>query len=223
MPSRAAVAPKHPALLRASRLPHARSRSLPVPHAFAGLLPDGLTRGTTTLVGGLGSTSLALALVAQASEEGAWTVAVGLPSLGPLAALEAGVALDRLVLVPHPGEAWATVLASCIEAFDVVLVQPPSRARTADVRRLEARNREGGSVLVALRRWPGSHDLRVHGTSAAWSGTEDGHGHLRARRLELEVDGRRVQRPMGASLWLPDRDGEVRVAQTREQRAAVVG
>lgn len=214
----------HPAVVRASRLPGAAVRSLPVSPAFAALVPDGLIRGTTSLVGGTAATSLALGLVARASEENAWTVAVGIPSLAPLAALELGVSLDRLVLVPRPGDAWAAVLAACIEAFDVVLVQPPSSARTSDVRRLEARTRESGSVLVALRRWPGSHDLRIAGTAVRWIGAQDGHGHLRSRRVDVAVDGRRVARPRHVSLWLPDASGTVRAAtHGSEREQAVVG
>ena len=72
------------------------------------LLPGGgLRRGATVSVtaaaGVGGATSLALALVAEASRAGSWVAAVGLPSLGLVAADELGVALERLVLVAAPG------------------------------------------------------------------------------------------------------------------------
>ena len=53
----------------------------------------------------VGSTSLALQLVAAASAAGSWVAAVGVPALGAVAAAEAGVVLERLALVPRPGRA----------------------------------------------------------------------------------------------------------------------
>src|SRR4051794_7397459 len=85
----------------------AQQQRLPVLPAFEGLLPGaGLRRGSTVSVSAApgvgGATSLALSLLAEASRTGSWTVAVGLPSLGLVAADEAGVALERLVLVAAP-------------------------------------------------------------------------------------------------------------------------
>ncbi|MGH9177562.1 MAG: hypothetical protein ACRD0N_03275, partial [Acidimicrobiales bacterium] len=63
----------------------AGERLLPVHPALAGLLPGGgLRRGSTVAVAG--STSLALALVAGPSGAGSWCAAVGVPSLGLVAA-----------------------------------------------------------------------------------------------------------------------------------------
>src|SRR5690606_14054535 len=86
----------------------ARDRRLPVLPAFEGLLPGaGLRRGATVAVGArpgvTGATSLALALAAGASQAGSWVAAVGLGSLGLVAAAELGVSLERLVLVADPG------------------------------------------------------------------------------------------------------------------------
>jgi tetratricopeptide (TPR) repeat protein len=101
---------------------------LPVPRALEPLLPDaGLRRGRTVAVDG--SLALALALVAGASAAGSWVVAVGLPDLGVVAAAEAGIALERLALVPRVGaKAWGTVVAALLEAIDVVLVRLISSA-----------------------------------------------------------------------------------------------
>ena len=101
-----------------------------------------------------GTTSLALALAAGASQAGSWVAAVGLGSLGLVAAAELGVALDRLVLVDDPGRdraGWASVVAALVDGFDVVLVAAGSAgSRPADARRLVARVRERGAVLVAV-------------------------------------------------------------------------
>jgi len=116
---------------------------------------------------------------------------VGLPSLGVVAAAEAGLVLERLALVPHPGEPaqWGTIVAALLDSLDVVLVRPPPRVRIADSRRLLARARERGSVLVALGKWDGA-DVRLSVASQSWEGVGDGHGHLRSRTLDVTATGR---------------------------------
>src|ERR1700753_3404528 len=82
----------------------ADTRILEVHGTLGTLLEGGVRRGSTLVVGSpTGGVSLALALVAAASGEGAWAAAVGLPSLGLRAAAELGVGLERLALVPAPG------------------------------------------------------------------------------------------------------------------------
>src|SRR3954466_12656202 len=78
----------------------AHEQVLPVLPALASLFPGGaLRRGSLVAVdGGPAVTSLALALLAEASAAGSWAAAVGLPSLGLAAAAELGVSLGRLVL-----------------------------------------------------------------------------------------------------------------------------
>jgi hypothetical protein len=213
----------------------ARTRRLPVLPALAPLLPGGgLQRGTTVAVGtqdGLpGATSLALALAAGASQAGSWVAAVGLGALGLVAATELGVALDRLVLVADPGrqrDGWASVVAALVDGFDVVLVagQPEGRGRDqgqrrgrgtglrpADARRLVARARERGAVLMAVGGdLPGERSpVRLTVVAAAWTGLGEGWGHLAGRRMTVETGGRgEAARPRRAELWLPDADGAV--------------
>jgi hypothetical protein len=177
---------------------------LPVPAAFRPLLPgSGLRRGSTVAVSRSGS--LALALVAGASAAGSWVAAVGLPDLGVVAAAESGIALERLALVPHPGSrAWATVVAALLDAIDVVLVRPPTGLRTADARRLSARARERGAVLVPLGAWPEPADLRLSVAASQWQGLGQGHGRLESRWVEVVVGGRgAAARERRARLWLP--------------------
>lgn len=197
-----------PSLERASDLAPNR---LPVLPALEEILPfQGLRPGTTVGITGVGATSLALALVARASEE-SWTAAVGLQSLGLRATSELGIDLDRFVVVPDPKENWTTILAALVDAFDVVLAHPP--AQTSRPHRLNARVREQDAVLVALGHWPES-DLTLHGTSATWHGIGRGHGYLRTRTLSVVVTGRgAAARPRHATLLLPDADGNVSLAQ----------
>lgn len=191
---------------------------LPVAPALAPLLPQaGLRRGSTVGVraapGAAGATSLALGLVASASAAGCWVAAVGLPSLGLVAADELGLALERLVLVAAPErDAWGGVAAALVDGFDVLLVQPGrGGVRPADARRLVARVRERGTVLLALGAgWPEAPDVVLEVTRARWEGIEAGHGHLRARRVRVRREGRgAAARPLTLDLWLPGADGLV--------------
>ncbi len=178
-----------------------------------GTVLDGIRRGSTLLVDmALGGVSLALALVAATAREGAWTAAVGLPWLGLAAAGELGVSLDRFALVPDPGDRWPGVASALLDGMDMVLLGPPGRVRPADARRLTARARESGTVLVVLdlgrRCWPEAPDLRLSVARATWEGLGVGHGHLRSRRVEVVVTGRRAaSRERRATLWLPDPAG----------------
>lgn len=185
----------------------AGDRLLPVLDDLAPLFPgQGLRRGTTVAVGGRAASSLALATLAGPSRAGAWCAVVGLPSLGLVAAAEAGIALDRLVLVagPEAGE-WATITAALLDALDVVLTRPPVRVRTADARRLAARARERGSVLVTTGGWDGP-DVRLTGEAGEWQGLGEGHGHLVCRRVEVVGGGRgAAARERRARVWLPPR------------------
>ena len=191
----------------------ADERLLPVVPALRPLLPGrGLRRGTTVAVSR--SAALALALVAGASAAGSWVAAVGLPDLGIVAAAETGVALERLALVPAPGaRAWPTVVAALLDAVDVVLVRSPARLPAAQARRLAARARERGAVLVPLGAWSEPADLRLAVTASAWQGLGQGHGALRARQVEVAVTGRgHASRERRALLWLPGSDGAIAAA-----------
>ncbi|MGQ0434769.1 MAG: hypothetical protein ACT452_20460 [Microthrixaceae bacterium] len=197
-----------------------REQRLPVLPALEALLPGaGLRRGATVSVGAVagvgGATSLALALVAQASIAGSWVAAVGVPSLGLVAADELGVALERLVLVAAPErDAWGGVAAALVDGFDVVVLQAGrGGVRPTDARRLVARARERGAVLVQLGPgWPDGADLALQVTAAHWEGLGDGHGHLQARKVRVSRGGRgEAAQPRHLDLWLPGASGEVEV------------
>jgi hypothetical protein len=178
-------------------------RLLPVVPGLAALLPEpGLRRGTTATVAG--STSLLLSLLAAPSRDGGWCAVVGFGALGVLAAAEAGVVLERTVLVPDPGPRWPTVVAALVDAMDVVAVRPP-RPAGADGRRLVARARERGSVLLGTGAWDGA-DLRLSVEQMRWEGLGRGHGRLRRYRALVRVEGRgAASRPRHA--WLTGASG----------------
>jgi hypothetical protein len=193
----------------------AREQLLAVLPPLAGLFPEGgLRRGSTVVVNpgrrvGDGATSLAFALLVAASQAGSWCAAVGLSELGPVAAAGLGVCLERLALVPDPGDQWPVVTAALLDAVDLVLVRPPWRPRLIDVRRLGARARERGGVLLPFSgSWPEGADLRLAVAASAWQGLGEGHGHLHARAMEVTASGRGAAvRERRVGLWLPGPDG----------------
>lgn len=205
-----------------------RERRLEVPAALATLLPQGgPRRGTTVGIAAgpvPGESTLALALVSTTSCSGRWVAVVGVPAMAPVAAAQLGVALEHLVAVPRPDQQWAVVTAALLESMDVVVVHPPGWVRPGDARRLTARARERGTVLVVLGGgWPEGTDLRLTVTRAVWVGLEEGHGHLRTRLAEVVVTGRRTPTAgEGRWLWLPGGDGGVALPSA-EEVAALTG
>lgn len=161
---------------------------IPLPGSLARLLPHGsLQRGAAYTVEN--STSLIMALLGAATADGAWCAVVGLPDFGAEAAVGFGIDLDRLVLVPSPGEQWLAVAAALVDVLPLVVVRPERAVGDAEVARLGARLRQTGCTLLVAGGWSQSEaSLRVAGSS--WDGVADGHGALSGRDLEVEVRGR---------------------------------
>ena len=66
-------------------------------------------------------------------------------------------------------------------------------------------------MLVIAGDWDGAH-RRLTVTSQEWAGIGSGHGRLRARRVQVVVDGRGAAgHPRARWLWLPGPDGSVAV------------
>lgn len=188
-------------------VPDDRARMLPVHPALTGLFPwGGLRRGTTVSV--RGSTSLLFALLAPPTGTGSWAALVGLPDLGLRAAAELGVAVDRLALVRHPGRNLPAVVAALLDGMDLVAVDP-ARLGDSHLRRLSARARHRGAVLVSVGAWPGA-DLELTPARVRWAGIGDGHGFLEAREAVLSARGRGAAvRPVRAEVLLPAENGTV--------------
>jgi hypothetical protein len=134
-----------------------------------------------------------------------------MPSLGLVMAAGVGVALERLALVANPGAEWPAVTAALLDAVDIVLVQPPPRFRSSDARRLAARARERGAVLLPLSSaWPEGADVRLAVTAGRWQGLGQGYGHLQGRKVEVMAAGRgAAARERRIRLWLPGPAGTV--------------
>ena len=172
-----------------------------------------------------GATTLALCLLAAPSAAGDWCAAAGLPELGLLAASQLGVRLERLALVPDMGDRWAVVAGALLDSMGVLVLGPPRRARSGDARRLAARARERGAVVVVIGdRWSERPDLRLRVEAGApdagegsravadggSGGLDAGAGYLRSRRVEVVASGRgAAARERRVSLWLPGPAGGV--------------
>lgn len=176
----------------------AGERVLAVPGPLGTRLPGGgVRRGTVVAVDGdpgAGATGIAFELAAAATAAGEWAAAVELAaSLGGLAAGEAGVELERFALVRRvPPARWAAVVAALLDGISVVLAEVPMYARTGDARRLLARARERGAVLVAMGPWPAEAALRLQATGSEWRGLDAGEGVLARGDGRVHVDGRGV-------------------------------
>lgn len=170
---------------------------------------NGLLQLQTGATYGVSSASLAALLMAGPSVDGAWCAVVGTGELGVEAAAMFGVDLDRVVVVPEPGEAWLEVVAALVDVLGLVVVRPPKNVPSPkDVSRLSARLRTRGSILVVWGDWPRC-DARLGLTDVEWHGAGWGSGHLKARQATVEV--RKSASPaIQRRLWLPDVDLRVR-------------
>lgn len=199
------------------------STILPVSGPLGALLPDGgVPRGGVVGIrsGGVGGggSSLLLSLVAAIQGgDGAvvaggarWAALVGVPELGLLAAAELGVSLDRLAVVPDPGDDALQVISVLADGVEVIVAGAPRAAvPPARVRVLRGRLRTSGAVLLVAGDWPGA-DLVITAQASRWSGLGNGHGRLIDRDLAITVEGRRFGRARSGVLRLSGRrDGTV--------------
>jgi hypothetical protein len=195
-------------------------RLLPVLPELRELLPGrGLRRGATVAIATMtgpetarparstGATSLLLALLAAASGAGSWCAVVGVPTLGVVAAAEAGIALDRLALVPNPGPDWTTVVAALLDGVDIVVAAPPGPIAPSVASRLAARARQRGSVLMSYGRWDGA-DITFDAVRGVWHGLDQGRGRLRCRQVTVVARGRgAAAAPKRTEIWWPAPSG----------------
>ena len=193
------------------------SRSIPTHPAIAELLPGGsLKQGAVYSVDR--SATLLMALLAGPSAAGSWCGVVGVPEFGVEAAARFGIDLDRLVLVPDPGDQWLAVTAAIADVMGVVVTRPPRRADDGSVARLAARLRQRDATLIVLGTWPQSEAM-LSLSESDWSGIGNGHGYLSARQVTVTVTSRTHARPRSARLWLPDREAAFRSAGRVPQAA----
>lgn len=201
------------------------TRELPTSPALADLLPGGaLAAGSAYSI--IDSTTLALGLLQGPSAAGAWCAVVGMPDLGVEAAAGLGVDLERLVLVPHPGDHWLTVVSALIDVVSVVLVRPRTqdgRVRITDgtASKLASRLRQREAVLISMGDWPGA-EARLSIADSSWVGLGSGFGHLAARQVTVSSAASRWQgRTRSRRVWLPGHDQMVSAVVAAVRTSAV--
>ena len=188
----------HEVAREAQPLVLARDRAVPLPDPLGDLVPGGtVARGSVLRVTGrpgAGATTVGFELAAAVTALGEWAAAVEVDAtLGPLAAADAGVALERFAVVRRvPPARWATVIAALLDGVSLVLAEVPRGVALGDARRLEARARERETVLVVAEThgavWPGGAVFTLHAAASAWE--EHTASVVDARRLRVEVEGR---------------------------------
>lgn len=172
------------------------TRGIPTHPGIAALLPGGAMRaGAVYTVGP--SAALTIAMLGAPSSAGLWTAVVGMPEFGIEAAEESGVRLDRLVLVPHPGEHWLSAIGVLAEVMGVIAVRAPRSASPGALDRLAARLRQYGCTLVVTgasvtgASAAGASAAGIAGDAALtiersrWRGIGHGHGFLAERELTV--------------------------------------
>lgn len=224
--------------------------AVPVLEVLSGLVPQGLRRGEAVSVTTREGTPdfLTLALLAGALRAGLWCAAVGVSGtagLGGIALADLlgekgsggggegkGVGegeggehrrggLERLLLVPSPGERWAEIAAVLADGVDLLLVRPPAEVPAQLVRRLDARLRQGrataggsrhSAALVVLGTWPSAR-LTLRTARTVWTGLDGvgptaGTGQVTGGQATVVAEGRATAgRPRTVRLWLPSATG----------------
>jgi hypothetical protein len=119
--------------------------------------------------------------------------------LSPLAAWEAGVPPDRLVVVRCPDRSlWPQVTAALLEGMGAVFAEVPPGVGEQQLRRLTALNRarRGALVLRPLQGElpPGISSLRLRVSAGAkWEGVDQGRGRLRTGHLRIDIAGKGIR------------------------------
>jgi hypothetical protein len=126
---------------------------LATPDELASQVTPYLLPGTVAQISGSMSALWAVAAAALGPED--WAVIAALPAAGLLAAAQAGLALNRTVVVPDLGACPPRVLAGLIDAFGLVIAGKLS-LQASYRRRFEARLRFNGSKLITTGQWGGA-------------------------------------------------------------------
>ena len=151
-----------------ARLPpqHAARASPSCPPSPTCCPNGGLRPGSMVSITGIGATSLALGLIAEASKT-SWTACVGMPELGLAAGEELGVDLDRLVVVPDPKDRGRTSSPRSSTRSTSSLAHPPRHAHRTQARPDACASATPSSSPSA--QWPDS-DVRLEGAARTWRG-----------------------------------------------------
>jgi len=158
--------------------------TIPVLPGLESLFPEkGLTPGAVYSLSP--HTSVMWALIAEATRNGHYVATVGKHHLGFHAAIEYGVALERLIVIPPIGHQWWSAVVALVDVVSIVVFSPHGPLPAPSARdTLMARARERGCVLLATSPWPGATG-QVVVEDTQWDGLGVGHGVLSSHELTL--------------------------------------
>jgi hypothetical protein len=161
------------------------------------------------------SPSLLWALIAAATSSGTWCALVGMPDAGLAAAEGMGVNLDRLVLVPYPGDQWLSIVSSLIDVVGLVALGPAKPPSDRVLSSVLGRMREREATILARSGWPRT-EATLSVSQHRWQGLGQGRGVLyehhvtvtarsrqssQVRRCDMVIDAQGTHyRPSGGSL-----------------------
>ena len=95
------------------------------------------------------------------------------------------------------------MVAALLDGVDVVVVGPEVALTDTDRRKLSARARDRGSVLLSTVDWPGA-GVVLTVESGRWTGIDAGEGRLRTHEIRLVRTGRgSAAVPRSLDLTLP--------------------
>jgi len=160
----------------------------PVAPGLESLFPHGgLRRGVVYDIDS--SPSLLWALIAEATASGTWCALVGMPDAGLAAAEGMGVNLDRLVLVPHPGEQWLSVVSALIDVVGIVALGPSRPPSDRALSTVLGRLREREATILSRPGWPRT-EASISVSAHRWRGLGEGHGVLHEHHISVVARSR---------------------------------
>lgn len=188
---------------RLSSRASSRYGPLPVSSHLSPLFPaGGLERGHVYSCRGDAWLSVMYAMIARPTQEGSWVAVVNLDFMAPLSASEHGVALHRVLCVDagHDAGVWTQVVGACIDGVDVVVVHRP-QCHSGDIRRLEARMKAHGTIMIVVGD-PGlfSPAFVLSTQTKDWQFST----HLSRRLVHVSASGRRLHQPRHCDVVFPD-------------------
>ena len=134
-------------------------------------------------------TSVMWALIAHATQRDHWVASVGNDHLGFSAAIDYGVSIDRVLVVPRTGS-WWQVVSAFVDVVSVVVFHPHGPLPSPTSRdALLARARERGVAILVRGDWPHPH-ARIGVEATRWSGLGQGDGVLTSQDLTLSYHPR---------------------------------
>jgi len=142
---------------------------------------------------GSGLTHLAFTLLAAQPSTVAYVDVLGW--LCPVAAWEAGLEPDRLIVVRCSNQKlWPQVVGALVDGVPSVYAEVPEGVGEAVLRRLAALTRARGTTLL-MRPLQGELPEgvafpRIRSVGIEWEGTAQGHGRLRSRQMTVDLSGK---------------------------------